>query len=357
MTVPHNIYIHVPYCISKCNYCAFFSRACAAPDWDAYANKTINEIDHWANILGRFDVPTIFFGGGTPSLMPIKVFEKIIQKLCQNFNVDTNCEITLESNPGTIDDDKLNAFTNAGVNRLSVGVQSFDDKKLSFLGRRHSARDAINLLAAAERCGIRYSADFIYGLPGDDVSDIIKLCNEINNIALKHCSMYELTLEPGTPFAKMNLDMPSNEKMADMYMAIEKTLNLPRYEVSNYAVTGSECKHNLNVWDGEPYIGIGRGAAGRVLINNVWYEQLGDGVQFEKMRNATRATERVITGMRTVRGVYLDTMVKKIINMDYIYKNPELVHITDSGRIAATKRGMLVLDDVVLNITSTENAT
>ena len=144
--------------------------------------------------------------------------------------------------------------------------------------------------------------------------------------------------------------MPSNEEMADMYLAISETLGLPRYEVSNYAVNGQECRHNLNVWDGAPYIGIGKGAAGRVLIDNQWYEQMGGGEKFERISDETRAEERLITGLRQTRGVYLDNKVKKIINMDYVQKHPDLLQQTSDNRIAATKNGILILDDLILNL-------
>lgn len=349
MQLPHNIYVHVPFCMSKCNYCAFFSRACINPDWDTYANNIISELEHWGALMGRISVPTIFFGGGTPSLMPAHIFARIIDKINSEFNIYTDCEITLESNPGTIDKNKLNEFINIGVNRLSVGVQSFDDEKLKFLGRRHSVCDAMNLINVADGAKIRVSADFIYGLPGDNVTDVIQMCNQINNLGITHCSMYELTIEPSTPFGKMNLDMPSNDTMADMYNAIDDTLKLHRYEVSNYATPGNQCRHNVNVWDGAPYIGIGRGAAGRVIIDGQWYEQMGNGEKFVPISNATRAIERVITGLRTTRGVYLDTDVQKIINMDYVRANPDLFVQNPDNRIAVTKRGMLILDDIVLN--------
>lgn len=335
--------------MSKCNYCAFFSTACAAPDWNKYTNDICDEIKLWAQKLGHIDVPTVFFGGGTPSLMPVWCFEKIMNTIRADFNLLSGAEITLESNPGTLDENKLRGFCNAGVNRLSVGVQGLDDDKLKFLGRRHSVADALNLLRVAQGMGLRVSADFIYGLPGDTVADVIKLCNQINKLGLQHCSMYELTIEPDTPFGKMNLNMPNNETMAQMYLAIGDTLQLPRYEVSNYATPGNECRHNQNVWDGDAYIGIGRGAAGRVFMDGIWYEQLGNGARFEKLDNVARATEMILTGMRTVRGCRLTDTVKNVIDIDWVLGNPNLVQI-NGDRISATAGGMLILDEVMVNL-------
>jgi len=349
MTVPHNIYIHVPFCMSKCNYCAFFSRACTKPDWEKYTAGIIGEIDHWAEMLGKFDVPTVFFGGGTPSLLPTKHFAKIIEHLHSKFNVANNAEITLESNPGTLDTNRLDEFIKYGVNRLSIGVQSFDDDELVFLGRRHDVATARKLIDSALARQICVSADFIYGLPGHNANKVENLCRQINQTGLSHCSMYELTIEPSTPFGKMNLQMPTNNEMADMYIAIQNTLNLPRYEVSNYAKPGDECRHNQNIWDGDAYIGIGTAAAGRVFLNNIWYEQLGGGAKFEPINNNARAIEKVITGLRTMRGVLLAKDVQNVLNMEYINEHRELVQI-NGDRISATDNGILVLDDLLVNL-------
>lgn len=351
MSEPHNIYVHVPFCMAKCRYCAFWSMANPCPDWNAYQTKIISEINEWGDRLGADTVvPTVFFGGGTPSLMPVDVFGHIIQAIYQKFAISQDAEITIEANPGTLTKDKLMGFVASGVNRISIGVQSFDDEKLKFLGRIHDARTAWHAIEQAMSTGVRVSGDFIYGMPGDTPDTVRNLCREINNLGISHCSLYELTIEPNTPFGKMNLDMPSNNEMADMYTTISDTLKLPRYEVSNYAVAGNECRHNMNVWDGEPYIGIGRGGAGRPYINNVWYEQMGGRVQCTPMSDTERAIERIITGMRTVRGVRMDGAVQNIINMDWIRAHPDLVRVHDN-RISATSAGMLILDDIVLNMT------
>ena len=346
MNRQHNIYIHVPFCVQKCKYCAFFSRACAAPDWDAWATRIIAEIEYFAEKLGRISVPTVFFGGGTPSLMPTKKFTEILDATHKNFDITPDAEITIEANPGTLDEQRLSEFCAAGINRMSIGVQSFDDKKLKFLGRIHTANDARALIDAGLGRGIRVSTDFIYGLPGENADDVIKTCNEINKIGITHCSMYELTIEPNTPFGKMKLNMPTNETMAEMYIAIQNNLKLPRYEVSNYAAPGDECRHNQNVWDGDAYIGIGDGAAGRVFLDGAWYEELGGGKMFQAMTDEARAVERVITGMRTMRGVCIDATVEKILNLEFAKSHPDMLMFS-GNRIRATDAGILVLDDLI----------
>ncbi len=344
--IAHNIYIHVPFCVKRCKYCAFFSRACANPDWDTWGERIISEIKSWHARLGNIVVPTIFFGGGTPSLMPTDVFAKIIGAINKNFYIESNAEISIETNPGTIDKIKMTQFCDAGANRISIGVQSFDDKKLQFLGRIHSANDAMRTIDMAMQIGVRVSADFIYGLPGDKIQDIIHMCKTINKIGITHCSLYELTIEENTPLSKMKLDMPDNNTMAEMYMAIQKHLNMPRYEVSNYAVDGHECQHNMNIWDGAPYIGIGRGAAGRIFINNTWYEQMGDETLFQPISDSDRAIERLITGIRTTRGVFLDNAIKQITDLEFAKSHSDVLMFSGE-RIHATDSGMLILDDII----------
>lgn len=349
MKVPHNIYIHIPFCASKCNYCAFYSFADPNPDWQKYTDNICQELKFWSDELEKTSVPTVFFGGGTPSLMPTVFFEQIINQIKNCFFIDKDCEITLESNPGTIDQDKLKDFVKIGVNRLSVGVQSLKDTELSFLGRRHNVNQALHLLDIAKNMGIKTSADFIYGLPNQNVDSVIDLCKEINKLELNHVSMYELTIEKNTPFGKMNLNVPDNETLAQMYIAIPENLCLPRYEVSNYATPGFECRHNQNVWAGDAYIGVGRGAAGRIHKDGVWYEQRGNNELFEKIDNRTRAIEKILTGMRTMRGVKLTDDVKQQINFDWVNANKDLVEI-NSEYLYTTSQGLLILDDLITDI-------
>ena len=299
--------------------------------------------------IGKINIPTIFFGGGTPSLMPVKTFEKIINCIKDSFALDENCEITLESNPGTIDKNKLCDLVSLGVNRLSVGVQSLKDDELKFLGRIHNVKQAIDLLNVAQDMGLRVSADFIYGLPNHNVKTVIDLCNDINKLELNHVSLYELTIEKNTPFGKKNLKMPDNETMADMYIAIGEHLSLPRYEVSNYATPGFECRHNQNIWNGDAYIGTGRGAAGRVFINNIWYEQRGNNELFEPISNDTRAMEKILTGLRTIRGVKLTDDVKNQIDFNWVNAHKDLVEI-ENEYLHTSEHGLLILDEITADI-------
>ena len=262
---------------------------------------------------------------------------------------DETYPITLESNPGTLSKDKLSDFVVNGVNRLSVGVQSLNDSDLMFLGRRHNVKQATDLLDIAQTIGLRVSADFIYGLPNQTVQSVIDLCNSVNKLGLSHVSMYELTIENNTPFGKMNLNMPNNETMAQMYIAVGENLSLPRYEVSNYALPGQECRHNQNIWSGDAYIGIGHGAAGRIYMNDIWYEQRGNNELFKEISNEKRAIEKIITGMRTMRGVKLTTDIKKQVDMNWIKNHKDLVEI-NSEYLHTTEHGLLILDDLIVDL-------
>ncbi len=347
MNPAHNLYFHIPFCISKCRYCAFSSLPLKNPDWDGFTNQIISEIDDMANRLGKISAPTVFFGGGTPSLMPAKSFDKIINHINKTFILDKNCEITIESNPLTLDFEKLSDFKSIGLNRLSIGVQSLDDSELEFMGRTHTAQDAINLIKISQDIGLRTSADFIYGLPHHNVDTIEKLCRDINKLNLNHCSLYELTVEENTPFGKMNLTLPDNDTMADMFNTIENKLNLPRYEVSNYG--RDECRHNKNIWAGEAYIGFGKYAAGRVLINNTWYEQMGGGELFKPITDSDRNIEKLILGLRTKYGVSINSGMHDIIDLDFVKNNSDLI-IQEDDKLIATKKGLIILDDILLNL-------
>lgn len=378
----HDLYIHVPFCVSKCGYCAFHSTV-TAPDWKDYAANVTRDIEFWAKrlssqvpdnfcagakISGMTQVPTVFFGGGTPSLMPGETFAQIMDAVRKNFDVAKTCEITIEANPGTIDTARLQEFINAGANRISIGVQSLDDDVLKFLGRRNEALDARKLVAAAQNSGIRVSCDFIYGLPNQTVQDVRKMCRDILDLGISHASLYELSIEPGTPFAAQNIQVPANETCAEMYNAIGEEF-LPRYEISNYAAPGHECRHNQNIWAGEPYIGIGPSAAGRIFTGGQWFETI-DG-KIEAMDAKTRGVEKIILGLRTVRGVALTDDVRAVIDWNFVNNNMELFIITPpktscgsppacqaepipphqgAGKISLAGQSLLVLDSLLPKI-------
>jgi oxygen-independent coproporphyrinogen-3 oxidase len=353
---PHNLYIHIPFCASKCNYCAFHSSAVSNPDWDGLADAIIGSAGYWAARLSRCRVPTVFFGGGTPSLLPAAIFARIMNAVRAAFDVAPDAEISIEANPGTLDAAKLREFAAAGMTRLSVGVQSLDARALSFLGRRHSARDAIGLLDSARALGLRVSGDFIYGLPGQTLRDVMDMCRGILELGLSHASVYELCIEPGTPLAARGVAPVGNDAAADMYMAVNQSLApaLQRYEVSNYAALGDECRHNADIWAGGAYIGVGPSACGRVLLDDGrWLEtrEFAGEITERALAPRTRALEKIITGMRTMRGVGLSPDVRDAIDWKFVKENPDLIAEKD-GFLAAAGDGIMIMDWVVERMVS-----
>ncbi|MDR1071835.1 MAG: radical SAM protein [Rickettsiales bacterium] len=334
-----NLYIHVPFCVKKCDYCAFHSVACAEPDWDGYVRGISEQLDYFN--VSDYEIETLFFGGGTPSLLPVKHAEKIIEKL----NLAPDCEFTIEANPKTLSSLELKDWKDLGLNRLSIGMQSFDDGELRFLGRAHTVADSLDLLSAANDLKLRVSGDFIYGLPNHKVPDVVKLCERINDIGLGHASLYELTIESGTKF--QNLAPVSESLGAEMYLAIQETLGLPRYEVSNY---GDPCRHNAAVWAGGEYIGVGESAAGRIVRNGEWLETkiIGGRIMENKLTDRERMAEMVMTGLRTMRGVDI-RKTPGAINWDFVNRNPS--YFSSGGNfLRMTGRGLMLLDGLMREI-------
>ena len=285
---------------------------------------------------------TLFFGGGTPSLMPVRYAEKIIEKI----GLAPNAEWTLEANPKTLDPLELKDWKDLGLTRLSIGMQSFDDEELKFLGRIHSVADGMELLSAANDLGLKTSMDFIYGMPNQTAKDVAKLCERINAIGLKHASLYELTPERGTRF--QNITPASDANAAEMYRTIQSALKLPRYEVSNY---GDPCRHNMNVWAGEEYIGVGESAAGRIVKNGEWFETkiTGGKIVICELSPRQRAIEIVMTGLRTERGVSIAALPADVIDWNFVKDNPAYFTAGES-RLSMTDKGLLLLDALLAKV-------
>lgn len=270
-----SIYIHWPFCLAKCPYCDFNSHVANSFDHDAFLKAYLAELDHYKDkILGRY-IKSIFFGGGTPSLMDPKVIQNIIQKISDLGIVNDKTEITLEANPTSIEYNKFEAFREAGINRISVGIQALNDKDLKALGRMHSAKDAIKALEIAKKIFDNYSFDLIYTREGQDLAEWKDELDKALELSGRHISLYQLVIEKATPFHKLHRDgalsLPSNEVSADMYeYSLERlrSKGFERYEISNYAQPGFECRHNLTYWHYEDYLGIGPGAHSRIFEEN-----------------------------------------------------------------------------------------
>ncbi|MDR3126732.1 MAG: radical SAM family heme chaperone HemW [Rickettsiales bacterium] len=306
-----SVYVHFPYCIRKCDYCAFFSLACAGGGIPDLTGAYMRELDCYHGILSGRKITSIYFGGGTPSLADPRMFERIIERL------GGAPETTIEVNPATADEQKLRDFAAAGINRASIGMQSLDDGELAFLGRPHSALEAAECLDAARRAFDNVSADFIYALPGQSIEKWGEALNKIKSLGLSHYSLYQLSIEPKTRLFSRKIKSPDDKIAAGMLSLSRREMKdaAPQYEVSNYARPGFESRHNANYWTGGDYIGIGPAAAGRIRLDDKFYEtQNPRSVEkwaaskpaFKPLPRKCRAREMAMTGLRMNRGISLD---------------------------------------------------
>ena len=265
------IYIHWPFCLSKCPYCDFNSHVAAAIDQAAWRRALLTELEQGAEDTSGRTVTSIFFGGGTPSLMAPATVAALLERIGQLWRLDAEVEITLEANPGTVDAGVFADIRAAGVNRLSLGLQALDDSALAFLGRRHDSRQAIAAVAEAGRHFPRRSFDLIYARPGHSLAGWRAELEQALALAADHLSLYQLTIEPGTAFhpaaARGDFALPDDDQAAALFELTQEmtaAAGLPAYEISNHARPGAECRHNLLYWQGDDYLGIGPGAHGRV---------------------------------------------------------------------------------------------
>lgn len=267
------LYIHWPFCVSKCPYCDFNSHVADKVDDNAWQRSLLAELDHYGIKTKGRRLDSVFFGGGTPSLMPPAIAAALLDKLAEYWVVPADIEVTLEANPSSIEARKFGDFRAAGVNRVSVGIQSFDDTALRFLGRAHSAEEASQAITIAQQSFDRVSFDLIYALPGQTRAAWAVELSAALSRGTGHLSLYQLTIEKGTPFysdhRKGVFALPEEDLAADLYELtgeITSNAGFRAYEVSNYARSGQESRHNLVYWRGGDYIGVGPGAHGRLTL-------------------------------------------------------------------------------------------
>ncbi|HVY13181.1 MAG TPA: radical SAM family heme chaperone HemW, partial [Alphaproteobacteria bacterium] len=266
-----SLYIHWPFCAAKCPYCDFNSHVRERVDEARFGEALLREMRHWHEQLGARRLTTIFFGGGTPSLMPPALVEKLIEQAQRLWPTADDVEITLEANPTSSEAGKFAALRQAGVNRLSLGIQALNDEALRFLGRRHDVKQALTALEAAAKTFPRWSFDLIYARKGQNAKDWEKELRQALGYAGEHLSLYQLTLEPNTGFAARaatgEVFQPPEEEQAELFELTQNVMEeagLPAYEISNHARAGQECRHNLAYWNYAEYVGLGPGAHGRV---------------------------------------------------------------------------------------------
>ncbi|MBP6095970.1 MAG: oxygen-independent coproporphyrinogen III oxidase-like protein [Methyloversatilis sp.] len=269
---PLSLYIHFPWCVRKCPYCDFNSHAVrdGIPE-AAYIDALIADLEHsLPDIWGR-RIHSIFLGGGTPSLMTPAALDRLLTAVRARVQLTPGAEITLEANPGTVEADRFTGFRDAGVNRLSIGVQSFDDRHLAALGRIHDAHEARRAIELAQRTFERVNIDLMYALPQQTMDEAMQDVSTALGTGVSHLSCYHLTLEPNTPFAAHPPQLPDDDASADMQEEIEARLaeaGFVHYETSAFAQPGRQCLHNLNYWQFGDYLGIGAGAHGKLSFHD-----------------------------------------------------------------------------------------
>lgn len=327
------IYIHWPFCLSKCPYCDFNSHVRDTIDQDAWCQALLAELSHYIPLTQERQVQSIFFGGGTPSLMPPQTVEAIIQKIYDEWSVSSDVEITLEANPTSIEAGAFSDFRAAGVNRVSIGVQSLRDDALKALGRQHTAEEAQDAIKIAAQIFDRYSFDLIYVREGQTIQEWEDELSKALPYARGHMSLYQLTIEPGTAFhtrfQRGDLTLPDDDLAAQFYdvtQSIMARAGLPAYEVSNHARLGQESRHNLIYWQYGSYLGIGPGAHGRLLSNGqrcatrthlapeIWLQRVrqnGHGTHpQEALSPRQQAEEWLMMGLRLNAGLTISSCQK-----------------------------------------------
>ncbi|HZS85355.1 MAG TPA: radical SAM family heme chaperone HemW [Stellaceae bacterium] len=265
------VYIHWPFCASKCPYCDFNSHVRASVDQGAWRRALLAELDHYAEETAGRTVSSVFFGGGTPSLMAAATAAAVLERVAQHWRLAGDLEVTLEANPGSVEAARFADFRAVGVTRVSLGVQALDPEALAFLGRRHSLDEALAALALARQHFPRFSFDLIYARPGQSVAAWRRELDRALALAGDHLSLYQLTIEPGTAFAtayaRGDFAMPEDDLSGELFELTQERLaaaGLPAYEISNHARPGAESRHNLVYWRYGDYLGIGPGAHGRL---------------------------------------------------------------------------------------------
>lgn len=297
---PLMLYVHIPYCVHKCHYCDFNSHERMQPNWAAYQQALITELEHWANspMYNGRKLSSLFFGGGTPSLAPPALIMSIIQTAERLLGFDQNIEITMEANPGTVDSSSFKGFHAAGVNRLSMGVQSLNEQELKWLERIHNSNEVIQAYKAARDAGFdNINLDLIYGLPEQSMDSWLQTLDAAIELSPEHLSCYQLTIEPHTKLAathsKKPYPMPNEDLALEMFSETRNRLQLAgyqAYEISNFSKPGLKCRHNDGYWKYADYIGIGAGASGK------WDIQLTDGThRYSNIKSPEKYIEQTMS--------------------------------------------------------------
>jgi len=379
LTEPFAVYVHWPFCLSKCPYCDFNSHVRhGGIDEARFVRAYETEIATTAERVPGRVVSSIFFGGGTPSLMQPSSVQAILDAIASHWSVAPDVEVTLEANPTSVEAARFRGYRAAGVNRVSLGVQSLDDVALKELGRLHTAQEALDAVAVARSIFERYSFDLIYARPRQSPEAWAAELKRAIAEAAEHLSLYQLTIEPNTPFFGLHksgkLVVPDEDLARDLYdltQTICADAGLPAYEISNHARPGAECRHNLVYWRGHDYAGIGPGAHGRIALDGrrfatetdrrpeAWLmrvEAKGSGITLEEKLTAEEiGDEFLLMGLRLAEGIdptRYSAISGRVINPRRISILHEegAVETTAEGRLRVTQSGFPLLDAVVADL-------
>lgn len=371
MNKPLAIYIHWPFCQSKCPYCDFNSFVADGVDHAAWRKAYVRELEHYAALLPDRRISSVFFGGGTPSLMEVETAGLILDTIARLWPMEEGVEITLEANPGSSESEKFAGFRKAGVNRLSLGVQALNDEDLHFLGRKHSVAEARRAIGLAQKHFPRFSFDLIYARRGQSPEAWAAELGEALTMADGHLSLYQLTIEPNTAFftrsnrgERLTAEENPSVAMYELTQKIMQEAGRPAYEISNHAKPGEESRHNLTYWHYEDYIGVGPGAHGRYRLNqkryatdnhrapDVWLREVeakGSGLRLaEELDTNAAMREALMMGLRLVDGIDLQKWHGKFGAAIESFLPPEkLQRLTDEkyivktdGHLSATASGL-----------------
>lgn len=369
--IPLSLYIHIPWCVKKCPYCDFNSHEIKqTPEFDDYVKAMINDLKNQLKFVKNREIGSIFIGGGTPSLLPIKNYQDLFNQIKDLLNLSNTCEITMEANPATVEHAPFEQYLNVGINRLSLGVQSFDDKKLQALGRIHNQQHAINAITNAKKAGFtRLNTDFMHGLPNQTIAEAIADLQQAIDLGVSHISWYQLTIEPNTVFYRNTPVLPDDDVLNDIFEIGSDFLQknaFTQYEVSAWTNRNNPqpSQHNLNYWQFGDYLAIGAGAHGKVsteedgifrfsksrlpkdyLANQSaigWQKIADNALPFEFMMNALRLKNGVPKPLWQQRTGLDFTVVEPILQH---LQQRGLVHIDDYIRCSDT--GFLFLNQVL----------
>lgn len=369
------VYIHFPFCARKCHYCDFPSYQGMEQWMEPYLEALFRELLQWKEKVCDCSVKSIYLGGGTPTLFSGEQIAGVLDACFMSFNVQEDAEITIEANPGTVDPDKLSALRKAGVNRLSIGLQAWQDKHLRFLGRIHSSGDFVKSLMDAKEVGFdNINVDVMFALPHQTIEDWLETLEKVCSFDVQHISMYSLKVENGTPlhrwYEEGKFSLPTQEEDRLMYYKGKEFVSgfgFRQYEISNFAIPGRECVHNLIYWHNEEYIGCGSGA--HSYFNNERFSNTSDVREYirainsgtqrisyrEKIEEKDERFETIMLGLRLVEGVdkqrykarfgrcieyYYGEAIKKLVKQGLL--------IDDGASIRLTEKGMDVQNVVLL---------